>query len=349
MNRAILPDDDLYARLEVPRNASGEAIEIAWRALLKRHHPDVAGPNAADALDRAKRINVAHDWLSDPALRARYDRDRGIGRARAGAAWAVKPVQRRPHVHRHEPPTDPRAVFAAFLGRVGALSRDEIDRLSMADPAPIAFAATIRRLLTAERLAELDAAEAAVGERLPRAAREIRVLEAVLSAAREIVLADVLDTELSGPFRDRVHERLMRAWEASIGQPRYGPNGPGVRDLLARVRDLSPSEVRTLAAAAPPAREATPWPRDVTPEEDEVLRVSSALAMHDARAGLPAGGVDRRTADRARGLAARAAHLTVLRPAFPPADWARLMRPWLAATLENADPAGRPRRAPTRA
>ena len=51
-------------------DAAPEAIEIAWRALLKRHHPDVAGEASLEA---AKRINVAHDWLTDPALRARYD------------------------------------------------------------------------------------------------------------------------------------------------------------------------------------------------------------------------------------------------------------------------------------
>ena len=68
-----LPADDLYARLELPSGAAPEAIEIAWRALLKRHHPDVAGEAS---LEIAKRINVAHDWLSDPALRARYDRAR---------------------------------------------------------------------------------------------------------------------------------------------------------------------------------------------------------------------------------------------------------------------------------
>ena len=70
--RPMLPPDDLYARLELPFDASFEAIEIAWRALLKQHHPDVAGPTA-DQL--AKRINVAHDWLSDPDLRARFGQE----------------------------------------------------------------------------------------------------------------------------------------------------------------------------------------------------------------------------------------------------------------------------------
>ena len=78
----LVPDDDLYARLEVAVDASPEAIELAWRALLKQHHPDVAG-DGTDALDRAKRINVAHDWLSDPALRSRYDADR-LGAASGG-------------------------------------------------------------------------------------------------------------------------------------------------------------------------------------------------------------------------------------------------------------------------
>src|SRR5689334_24254492 len=71
----LVPADDLYATLELTPDASPEAIELAWRALLKRHHPDVAGEDAK-ALDRAKRINVAHDWLSDPELRARYDAER---------------------------------------------------------------------------------------------------------------------------------------------------------------------------------------------------------------------------------------------------------------------------------
>jgi DnaJ-class molecular chaperone len=68
---ALVPEDDLYGP-EVAVDASPEAIELTWRALLKRHHPTSrATPRR---LERAKRINVAHDWLSDSGLRARYDR-----------------------------------------------------------------------------------------------------------------------------------------------------------------------------------------------------------------------------------------------------------------------------------
>jgi curved DNA-binding protein CbpA len=68
-----IPDDDLYARLRVPIDAPPEAIEVAWRSLLKRHHPDVAGE---PGLEATKRINVAHEWLADPELRATYDQVR---------------------------------------------------------------------------------------------------------------------------------------------------------------------------------------------------------------------------------------------------------------------------------
>jgi prolyl-tRNA synthetase len=58
---------------------------------------DVAG-GGADADDRAKRINVAHDWLSDPELRSRYDRERldrvGV-RARAATGTDGRPHRER--------------------------------------------------------------------------------------------------------------------------------------------------------------------------------------------------------------------------------------------------------------
>ena len=43
----LVPDDDLYARLGLEPEATPEAIELAWRALLRRHHPDVAGDSVA--------------------------------------------------------------------------------------------------------------------------------------------------------------------------------------------------------------------------------------------------------------------------------------------------------------
>jgi hypothetical protein len=77
------PDFDLYRELEVDPDASAETIEAAWRSLAKRYHPD-ANPGLGDA--RIRRLNDAHDWLIDPALRDRYDsqRHRPTERAQAG-------------------------------------------------------------------------------------------------------------------------------------------------------------------------------------------------------------------------------------------------------------------------
>src|SRR5436309_31245 len=153
--RPLLPADDLYARLELPTDASFEAVEVAWRALLKRHHPDVAG-SSADADDRAKRINVAHDWLSDPELRARYDRERperpaarravpGSG-THANAGRSTAPPRRSRPVRR--PPVNPEEALVRHLERIERLTPDELDRLTFAETPPIAFVASIARFLS---------------------------------------------------------------------------------------------------------------------------------------------------------------------------------------------------------
>jgi hypothetical protein len=80
MTRGPIPRFDLYEELEVSRSASPEVIDAAYRVLVKHFHPDVAagagagasGTSGVDA-ERIKRLNVAHDWLSSPTRRARYD------------------------------------------------------------------------------------------------------------------------------------------------------------------------------------------------------------------------------------------------------------------------------------
>lgn len=71
MTDPAFPDFDPYAELEVDRTASPATIEAAWKSLVKRHHPDT-GATGGDS-QRIKRLNLARDWLVDPALRARYD------------------------------------------------------------------------------------------------------------------------------------------------------------------------------------------------------------------------------------------------------------------------------------
>jgi len=65
----VLPDH--YAVLQVHPKAAPEVIDAAWKALLKRHHPD-AGTSGV----HARALNAAHDVLSDTRQRATYDRER---------------------------------------------------------------------------------------------------------------------------------------------------------------------------------------------------------------------------------------------------------------------------------
>jgi curved DNA-binding protein CbpA len=81
---------DLYGVLGLPRDASGDAIKAAYRALARELHPDANVANdikAGDAgsEDRAQRlreVNQAYETLGDPQARAAYDRD--LARQRAG-------------------------------------------------------------------------------------------------------------------------------------------------------------------------------------------------------------------------------------------------------------------------
>jgi len=63
---------DYYKVLGVPRDASQQDIKKAFRKLARQHHPD-ANPDDPSASERFKQINEAHEVLSDPAKRARYD------------------------------------------------------------------------------------------------------------------------------------------------------------------------------------------------------------------------------------------------------------------------------------
>jgi DnaJ-like protein len=82
------PAPDYYAILQVHPSADQEVIEAAYRQLMKKHHPDVAGTDArlaAQYHQHAKVINQAHSVLSDPVQRQRYDTLRSFGRGRPAA------------------------------------------------------------------------------------------------------------------------------------------------------------------------------------------------------------------------------------------------------------------------
>ncbi|MFF3961378.1 DnaJ C-terminal domain-containing protein [Streptomyces griseorubiginosus] len=63
---------DFYEVLGVPRTASQDEIQQAYRKLARKYHPDVNKDPGAE--ERFKDLNEAHSVLSDPRSRARYDR-----------------------------------------------------------------------------------------------------------------------------------------------------------------------------------------------------------------------------------------------------------------------------------
>jgi curved DNA-binding protein len=93
-----VPFKDYYATLGVSRDATAEDIKKAFRKLARQFHPDTATDKSV-AEEKFKEINEAHEVLSDPEKRKKYDR--------LGAHWD-KPDG-------HEPPSDgtPGAGWAA--------------------------------------------------------------------------------------------------------------------------------------------------------------------------------------------------------------------------------------------
>jgi curved DNA-binding protein len=69
---------DYYQILGVPPKATDEEIKKAFRRLARKHHPDVANDKKT-AETKFKELNEAHEVLSDPLKRRKYDQ--------LGASW----------------------------------------------------------------------------------------------------------------------------------------------------------------------------------------------------------------------------------------------------------------------
>jgi len=135
----------LYAVLNVAPDADPAVIEAAYKALMKKYHPDrLGGANAGDER-RAAEINEAFQVLRDPERRPRYDNDaRLLQEQIRRAAYAAPPpvyVAAAPVRRRSRWPT---LLLLLILGAIVYYSWQETDgfRRDLVSPNPFSGEAT---------------------------------------------------------------------------------------------------------------------------------------------------------------------------------------------------------------
>jgi curved DNA-binding protein CbpA len=144
-----MPTPDPYKLLQVDPEADVEIIQVAYRKLAQRFHPDVAsGPESAR---RMAELNAARDLLLDPSARAAYDRQR----TRAGHAGssvadntpsrdetaASAPLGPAGEPSVGPPPGNPsgnRLTFGRYTGwSLGEIARRDLEYVEWLDRMPI--------------------------------------------------------------------------------------------------------------------------------------------------------------------------------------------------------------------
>jgi DnaJ-class molecular chaperone len=94
-----------YEVLGVRDNADAEVIQAAYRALARKHHPDMAGKSGEAKM---KEINAAWEVLSDPEQRASYDAERRLAAIRASTPSSSQPPGTAAGVTRQQHPAQDR-------------------------------------------------------------------------------------------------------------------------------------------------------------------------------------------------------------------------------------------------
>jgi len=67
---------DYYKLLQIDTSAEHEIIELAYKRMAKKYHPDVC--DKEECLEKMRQLNDAYQILKDPALRRQYDLQRMV-------------------------------------------------------------------------------------------------------------------------------------------------------------------------------------------------------------------------------------------------------------------------------
>ena len=84
---------DYYKILQVAPDASPEVIQMAYKALAKKYHPDLNPGQEEAAQEKMKDVNEAYEILSDKDKRWQYDKSR----------YQKPKTEQQPHYEEPEP------------------------------------------------------------------------------------------------------------------------------------------------------------------------------------------------------------------------------------------------------
>jgi curved DNA-binding protein CbpA len=146
---AAMARPDPYKLLQVDPEADVEIIQVAYRKLAQRYHPDVAP--GADSDRMMAELNAARDLLVDPASRAAHDRSRraALAMSRDGTAAHPRPATppaddgSRAPSHRAADPRPGNAsgsvlTFGRYVGwSLGEVARTDLEYVEWLDRMPI--------------------------------------------------------------------------------------------------------------------------------------------------------------------------------------------------------------------
>lgn len=120
---------DLYKELELTSAATQDDIKRSYRKLALRYHPDrVPASEKAQAEVRFKRVNQAHEILSDPQLRQYYDR---LSSSRGWKRWFTPGTAGTGNAERRAEAAGPGSAEAAGAGAfAGYTSEQAMDHFS---------------------------------------------------------------------------------------------------------------------------------------------------------------------------------------------------------------------------